>query len=108
MLVRSAIDSTDEKTLLLKALGKLADVSLSDDTRNRAIDEMTRILSGKPATKETFEAYGIEAESSAEQGKPEIVIVKVPSEYTGKEPGGEPAEVSFTITKVLNTDFRNR
>ena len=109
MLVRNASSTQDERTKILKAIGKLADVAISDDSREISMKELTESLKGQPMSKETFDKYGIETQLIKEQNKPEILIVTVPPEYLPNslvENG--PAQVSFTVTKVLDMDFRRR
>ena len=110
MLVRSVSQKTDDRSKLLKAFGRLADGRISSDTRTRMVEKITSLLAGKPATQETFKSYGIEATSIKDPGKPEIIEISVPAEYLpqGASPDGSPIKVSFTITKVLDMDFRNR
>jgi len=110
MLVKSATHKTDDKTKILKAVGRLADGTISDDSRSRIIDDLTKLLGGKPIAKETFDAYGIEAELIREDGKPEVLEITVPYEYLpiSMVSTKEAAKVTFTMSKVLDMDFRGR
>jgi len=110
MIVRSASSIQDTKTKILKAIGKLADSSISDDSRQHAIEELTGLLKGQPMSKETFDKYEIDCELVKQENKPEILVVTVPVEYLPNSlvESGESAQVSFTVTKVLDMDFRGR
>lgn len=110
MIVRSASANKDIRTRLLKAIGRLADMNISSESRRIAVDELTAALQGKSLSKETFDQFDIETEIVKEANKPELLIVTVPSEFLPNSLVGqdEPVKVEFTISKVLDTDFRGR
>lgn len=110
MLVRSASTNKNIRTRLLKAIGRLADMNISSESRRVAVDELTSALQGKSLSKETFDQFDIETEIIKEENKPEILIVTVPPEFLPNSliEQGEPVKVEFTISKVLDTDFRGR
>ena len=110
MLVRSATKKTDDKTKILKSVGRLADPNISDDSRGRIIEDLTKLLGGKPIAKETFASYGIEAELIKEEGKPEVLEITVPYDFLpiSMVENKTAAKVTFTMSKVLDMDFRGR
>ena len=110
MLVRNATNIQDTRTKILKAIGRLSDTAISDDSRNLAIKELTDLLKGEPMSIETFNKYDIEAELVQEENKPEILVITIPVEYLpiSMAENQQPAKVSFTVTKVMDMDFRNR
>ena len=111
MLVKSATNKLDTKEQILRALGCLATPELSSSTREHALEELSKLLKGQSPSVETFANYGIAAELIVEKDKTETLVVDVPAKYTmssSNENNEAPVKVSFTLTKVLDMDFRNR
>ena len=69
MIVRSASTNKDIRTRLLKAIGRLADMNISSESRRIAVDELTADLQGKSLSKETFDPFDIETEIVKEANK---------------------------------------
>ena len=110
MFVRSVQNDQDTRSIILKAIGRLADTNISDDSRQIAINELTNALKGQPMNEETFKKYDIQAELIKTENRPEVLEITVPKEFLpiALAENNDTAKVSFTVTKVMDMDFRGR